>query len=72
MNLKTNQLFVFHFWQNNDFLLTETSTSFKECSVKNSYLALVGMSIFIKNCILNTTGHYAFMIIGKHYIASVF
>ena len=33
--------------------------SFKECSVKNNQLALVGMCVFIETCILNATDYHA-------------
>ena len=45
MNLKTNKSFVFSFWQKNGVLLTKISMFYKEWSVKNSLLTLVGMSM---------------------------
>ena len=57
MNLTTNQFFVFHFWRKNGVSLTVSSTSCKELNVMNNLLALVGMCMFIENCILNAMGH---------------
>ena len=71
INLKTNKFFVCHFWWKNGVSLTESSTSFKEPSVKNSLLELIEMCTFIENCILNTMVIRVRMIIGKSSIASV-
>ena len=57
MNLKTNKSFVFSFWQKNGVLLTKISMFYKEWSVKNSLLTLVGMPMVFDNCILNAGGN---------------
>ena len=45
MNLKTSNFFIlFHFWLKNVVSLAESSTSFKESSVKNNLLALVELN----------------------------